>query len=80
MKKITLKEVSELVTFYKQDGNWFVMDVLGDVCGSVGGSVGGDVGRNIIGNVGGIVLGDIGGPAGAFVWLNAGPTTVEGVK
>jgi len=80
MKKITLKEVSELVTFYKQDGNWVVMDVLGDVFGSVGKSVGGDVGGNVIGNVGGIVLGDIGGPAGAFDWSGLGATTVEGVK
>ena len=42
-EQITLKEVLELVTFEKDDGEWGVKDVRGSVWGDVEGNVRGSV-------------------------------------
>ena len=42
-EQITLKEVLELVTFEKDDGEWGVKDVRGSVWGDIQGDVEGNV-------------------------------------
>ena len=59
MKKPTLKEIEELVTFERRvDGMLYIKSVRDNVYGSVYGSVLGDVKNDVFGKVRGEVLGD----------------------
>lgn len=57
-KKITLKELLELVTVEQNaDGRWCIINVFGNVRGNVSGNVWGNVNGNVWGDVNGTING-----------------------